>query len=750
MASDDFLSIVNASSSAMSPAVGRRAALATAFLSPTSGGEVAEDSSSASLVSPVQWGPSLVLIRDHTKVCGGQFGVKKNNCFCCMVLPQNKDCPSRHALVKHALSEDAVWVHAVRLYFHKGSNSGAVYAAPFVDVKDWTEEAIGTLLSKSFGSWQQWSDEVVVIQAAKDSKQDAENIRTAVKLAKTLPRLKANATDQGLKLSFQEDTFLANSTGDTVLEETDLGQVQKLKKEPELVTWEAFGPDTIGRINLLQETVIGLGDATSSKLRELQVGLAVRLTSLETQLGACSESEVGKQLEGASVWGTLEDIQSQVNEFKGAEYVRELGEKVLTSVGFLSHTEKVKDAFQVVMQRLLPLEKRLEDLATTGTVGVNQGWDWLGGSANMNQGKSEELEAKVHSLAGRMDNLELTMVPTTKSEGEDVMVSFMGIRFTSEEDVRLYVESINGGKFDITPGLVTDCYAIFHALNREIFDAKSKLNMVDLAKVSNLGAKQADVYHLLAAAEHGLPEFFDSPTSSGKFFIDGKHGKKHRFNNIASYEVWGPVGTIKDAVRKRAEVQLTRFVKTKRLAIQEVSNPELCTFLTAMLNASKEFVEAVFSFMTEEYSALAEHFNDGTLCWDFACSCIEHVFKYEFEVARAVITNPDVGDTSINPKVLWQALRTITVQESFMRVGFKNHSSLASAYSRFLLTQYQQTALELAKVSKEAEVYKSKLVDVVGTVEALDKRVRAAEGTANAAKNAMERLSKRDGRNGAT
>jgi hypothetical protein len=115
-----------------------------------------------------------------------------------------------------------------------------------------------------------------------------------------------------------------------------------------------------------------------------------------------------------------------------------------------------------------------------------------------------------------------------------------------------------------------------------------------------------------------------------------------------------------------------------------------------------------------------------------------------------VITNPDVGDTSINPKVLWQALRTITVQESFMRVGFKNHSSLASAYSRFLLTQYQQTALELAKVSKEAEVYKSKLVDVVGTVEALDKRVRAAEGTANAAKNAMERLSKRDGRNGAT
>jgi outer membrane murein-binding lipoprotein Lpp len=128
-------------------------------------------------------------------------------------------------------------------------------------------------------------------------------------------------------------------------------------------------------------------------------------------------------------------------------------------------------------------------------------------------------------------------------------------------------------------------------------------------------------------------------------------------------------------------------------------------------------------------------------------SCIEHVFKYEFEAARAVITNPDVGDPSINPKVLWQALRTITVQESFMRVGFKNHSSLASAYSRFLLTQYQQTALELSRVSKEAELYKSKIADLAGIVEALDKRMRAAEGTANAAKNAMERMSKREGKN---
>jgi hypothetical protein len=399
------------------------------------------------------------------------------------------------------------------------------------------------------------------------------------------------------------------------------------------------------------------------------------------------------------------------------------------------------------MQRLLPMEAQLFESHTGATTGMGQGLPWLGSSHREGAlAGDKRMEETVLSLTERVGALEMSVNPSQATEGEDVTVLFMGARFASEDDVKSYIESVSGGQFTVTAGLVTDCYAIFHTLNREIFDTTRRLSMVDLAKVSNLGAKQADVYHMLAAAEHGLPEFFDSRSAAGKVFIDGKQGKKHRFNNLASYEIWGPVGTLNNTIRKQAEVQLTRFVKTKRLAIQDIGNPELITFLNAMLNASKEFVEAVFNFLTEEYSALAEHFTDGVLCWDFACSCVEHVFKYEFEAARAVITNPDVGDAAIHAKVLWQSLRTIAVQESFLRVGFKNHSSLASAYSRFLLTQYQKTAAELSKVTKDAEAYKGKLVSLNTVVEALDKRVRAAEGTANAAKNAMERLAKKEGR----
>jgi hypothetical protein len=65
-------------------------------------------------------------------------------------------------------------------------------------------------------------------------------------------------------------------------------------------------------------------------------------------------------------------------------------------------------------------------------------------------------------------------------------------------------------------------------------------------------------------------------------------------------------------------------VKTKRIAIQ-LANPKLLvTFLNAMLKVSKEFVEAVFSFLTKEYAALVEHFSDDT-CVGIFHACVSNV-----------------------------------------------------------------------------------------------------------------------------
>lgn len=53
-------------------------------------------------------------------------------------------------------------------------------------------------------------------------------------------------------------------------------------------------------------------------------------------------------------------------------------------------------------------------------------------------------------------------------------------------------------------------------------------------------------------------------------------------------------------------------MKTKRILAIQLANPKLVTFSNAMLKDSKEFVEAVFSFLTKEYAALVEHFSDDT------------------------------------------------------------------------------------------------------------------------------------------
>lgn len=482
----------------------------------------------------------------------------------------------------------------------------------------------------------------------------------------------------------------------------------------------------------------------------LQLGFGVRVTELEK--------------EGVHHLKMLEELQDQWRKVEDRAFVERLMPRMFESQMMSDFSGSLRRAFVSLTDRVARTEKRVSnmvsDVASLGergksTASVFSVSNWLGeaGGADpestaINQTSSGKVDHQwqgiLKSLTKRVDNLEVSVTPGMKTEGENVSVAFMGVRFYSQEDAIAYVESRCNGVFGVTPGMLTDCYAIFYFLNKEIFETKNKLSVTDLHKVHSLGMPQVDVFHILTSVEHGLPDFFDSPASASKIYLDGKQGtKKHRFSNIGTHKIWGPIGADINTVRKKAVNVLTRYVATKKLLFGKEMNAELKALLLNMLEVSKNFVEAVFTFLTEEYAALYEHFGDGALCWDFACSCVEHVFKYEFEAARAVVTNPDVGDAEIGGKIFWQSLRTISIQESFMRVGFKNHSSLSSAYSRFLLKQYQQTALELSRTVKTLEVQQKANGELKTVVDALDKRIRAAEGTANSANNAVQKLTRK-------
>lgn len=92
---------------------------------------------------------------------------------------------------------------------------------------------------------------------------------------------------------------------------------------------------------------------------------------------------------------------------------------------------------------------------------------------------------------------------------------------------------------------------------------------------------------------------------------------------------------------------------------------------------------------------------------------------------------------------MWTALRTISVQESFLKVGFKNHSSLASAYLRFLLTQYQTSSTEWQDVKKKVSTFSSKFESQENEMNDLKRKFKEVEGTANAAQKAWSKKGKR-------
>jgi hypothetical protein len=726
------------------------------------------------LSDPVlQLGPSLVLIRDHMAICGGCVGQIQNNCFCFARVNEGttKGCTvGKHALNKHPLVSTSPESISARLYFHKGAGRSVAIAEPWVDAALLSTDEVTLLLGKRFRSWEAWKEEATVYQSAVLSKQDVTVIQTAVKAMKVVPQpsvagrsLFGPKRDEGGLWDLDAKLKALGSVIDELVGSKMLDW--EVKTDEEVDEQALVVRELVERVRLVQEALVTLSDVSVGGLKELQLGVVVRLATLEGILGSFAVRAGKPGFEGVSFATAIEYLQEQLDNIKSEDTTRDVVGHVMKSKDMLDFAGGLKDAFKTITRRFLGLEETVmglkvqgsrqfqNDVASEGSAVISQNWLADGnslapdgqeekslGSEDLPEGFKEVLS----SLANRVDAMEQAGGLNSKMEGEDISVFFMGVRFASERDVKAYVLSKSHSAFVLPVGLVTDCYSIFYELNREIFDSKNKLGVTDLAKVAQLAKKQADVYNILAGVEHGLPDFFDPPASATKVYIDGRQGtKKHRFGNIPSYDIWGPVGSDGFTIRKKAKGVLIRLVTTRKTEIKDqVKNEKLQSFLLQMLDMSKEFVLAVFSFLTEEYAALYQHFDDSTLCWDFACSCIEHVFKHEFEAARAVVRNPDVVDDSISIKILWQSLRTIAVQETFMRVGFKNHSSLASAYSKFLLTQYQRTAGELTRVTKEMESCKKLCTDLAGRMEALEKRVKSAEGTANAAQNALQKMKK--------
>ena len=286
---------------------------------------------------------------------------------------------------------------------------------------------------------------------------------------------------------------------------------------------------------------------------------------------------------------------------------------------------------------------------------------------------------------------------------------------------------------------INDCHTLLQAVVLSIQGDSIDIREIHLIRQMGLNISEANIRNAIAGNQNSVPPpFFKGTSKSASIFTGDSVGAKHRLKGIPTYRFWGKPGSV-DGYRYGALNQLDHIVTAIHTDLNHrVQNTELKGFFKAMLTHSQEFVWSLFEYITNSYAELIESFTDSEQTWNFVCHCVEHIFSYEFNVARSIMREHDLKSIGFNERMLWTSLRTVVVQESFLAVAISNHSSLSGTYSKFLLKNSQ---------SSEVADMKRKLVGMEGKVEAVnskvakfDTRIKAAEGAADKAVKGLAAL----------
>jgi hypothetical protein len=348
---------------------------------------------------------------------------------------------------------------SVRVYLHKGVGKNVAYAEPWVDASLLSTPELAKLLGRKYSSWEEWRADAAVLQAAATSHQELERVRTAVKTTKKVPRLLPGAGKElfGPNMEEAETRDLETRLKSLGADMDELLNSKELKwegkEEEDMSEQGRLVKGLVEKMKLVQKALVSLGSTSTEGLKELQVGVAVRLASLEGMLGSFSVLEGQLGFEGATVASALEYLQEQLEEIRGLSQTQNVVAQVMSSNDMATYSEGLKDAFRRVMSRIVKMEEEVEVLhqkgrqehpqpSSVGSVSMEASRDWFGGLDQSVKLRDDEEERKeelrgdvkeiLRSLAERMDAMEKSGGMNSKMEGEDISVFFMGVRFSSE------------------------------------------------------------------------------------------------------------------------------------------------------------------------------------------------------------------------------------------------------------------------------------------------------------------------------
>ena len=661
------------------------------------------EAETANPASPVRYGRCVALVSDLKALCCGRIG-NNGNVFCGAI--GSKGCPSSHEN-KVSVLEARKTTGAAALYYMSRSSTKIKFSVdPMLDAANLDTMEIEGLLQANFKDLGDWMHEVEA---------RTEALLTGVSLALARSTVKKPAVFN--KLDDDEDME------DVAHGLTDMFHKAALAT-PESVSDQkpaAVELKDAGWLTLVDKQIETWMSSANQKLKEDVKDLTTKYQMVCTQVGSPS---VHFARAGKSIWEAIEDTGALdlMKAVQDPVKLKSLQEAVFQNQDFKKYLTSTKDAVQNITDRVSKLELSNANRSTAPATATSLFDSFHVGGAAAPPAAAPNGDTLTR-LAQKVADLERAKNGSS-SRGE-ITVVFKDQVFTSTRDVRSAFRMSTASTSLVRPSMVYDAYVLFDLVADRVFGYPDERKFSP-DKAHRLNRSVKDLLHIQSSTLSGLPNFFDGSKSS-KIFMDGniKGSKASVFSNIKSHDIWGPMGTPNNCVRVAAERALDSIKLEYLNNPREGVDASVTVLLDAMLVRSVEFVKAVFLFLTNEYETLKLYFSEGDKCWNFLCNCVKQVFSSEFHVARAVSSSADhMNCDGTNVNVIWTALRTISIQEDFLRVGFENHSGLSSAYSRFMLTHMPNK--DVTKLQTEME-------GTVKKVKAMEEKLTKVEGLANSA-----------------
>lgn len=642
---------------------------------------------SANTASPVRYGRCVALVNDLGALCCGRIG-NNGNVFCGAV--GSKGCPTSHENKVSVLEARKATGAAALYYMSRSSAKIKLSVDPMLDAANLDTMEIEGLLQANFGDQGEWMHEVEARTQA---------LLTGVSLAIARSTVKKPAVFN--KMDDDEDMEDVTHGLTDMFNQAALDSPERASdKKP-----AAIEPKEEGWLTLVDKQIEAWMSSANQKLKEDVKDLTTKYQMLCTQVGSPS-AHLARA--GQSIWEAIEDTGAPdlMKAVQDPVKLKALQEAVFQNQDFKKYLKSTKDTVQSITDRISNLELANANQSTAPATATSLFDSFHVGVSAPSPAAAPNGDT-LAVLAQKVADLE--RAKNGNSSRGEITVVFKDQVFTSPRDVRSVFRMSSTSTSLVRPSMVYDAYILFDLVADRVFGYPDERKFSP-DKAHKLNRSVKDLLHIQSSTLSGLPNFFDGSKSS-KIFMDGsiKGSKASVFSNIKSHDIWGPMGTPDNCVRVAAERALDSIKLEYLNNPREGLDASVTVLLDAMLVRSVEFVKAVFFFLSNEYATLKLYFSEGDKCWNFLCNCVKQVFSSEFHVARSVSSSADhMNCDGTNVNVIWTALRTISIQEDFLRVGFENHSGLSSAYSRFMLTHMPNKAVTKLQTEMESTVKKVK------------------------------------------